>query len=64
MATPCNPELVQSPFQTYRDPATGEWSVVQDLAEAKPSTTKSSNVISLAAKRQRNQIKDRLASEQ
>lgn len=58
MATPCNPELVQAPFQTYRDPATGEWSVVQDLVEVKPSTAKSSNVISLDAKRHRNQIKE------
>ncbi|OKH18215.1 hypothetical protein [[Limnothrix rosea] IAM M-220] len=25
MATPCNSELAQAPFQTYRDPKTGEW---------------------------------------
>jgi len=58
MATPCNPELIQAPFQTYRDPATGEWSVVKNLTEVKPSAAQSSNVISLAAKRQRNQIRE------
>lgn len=25
MATPCNSQLQKAPFNTYRDPQTGEW---------------------------------------
>lgn len=32
MATPCNAQLQEAPFDTYRDPATGEWKLKYQLA--------------------------------
>ena len=34
MATPCNSRLQQAPFNTYRDPQTGEWRLEQQQPAA------------------------------
>ena len=32
MATPCDSQLQQAPFDTYRDPQTGEWKLKPNQA--------------------------------
>ncbi|NJN71584.1 MAG: hypothetical protein HC799_01580 [Limnothrix sp. RL_2_0] len=50
MATPCNPELAQAPFHTYRDPLTGEWSVKKNRSFELQLSQNNSNVISFDTK--------------
>lgn len=50
MATPCDPELAKAPFQTLRDPITGEWSVKKNRSLELQSSQKPSNILSLSAK--------------
>ena len=42
MATPCNSQLQKAPFDTYRDPETGEWKLERKQI---PASTNSGNVI-------------------
>ena len=42
MATPCKSQLATAPFETYRDPETGEWKL--ERKEASPISN-SGNVI-------------------
>ncbi|AFY39996.1 hypothetical protein Lepto7376_3839 [[Leptolyngbya] sp. PCC 7376] len=40
MAVPCNSKLDKAPFQTYRDPETGEWQIEKGQVESSPNYCK------------------------